>query len=304
MAVQPFRGLVMTSNDQLHTGPAMFLPGGKHGRWPTDGRRGAYILHLIREPEPPGYNGFPLMAEERRIVTVLFADVVGSTTLAQELDPEDLRALLARFSCVRITSFRRLPTGSRRSSPRPLRRVRSSPRARASWNAKRGAEPARGEGKEEQYDDQQYNAEVSHLASLLFQDRRGLNDVSDRGGKEGKPLHRFPGNSRRRGNVVLFEVRHGRACGHRHGGVKRDWGGDGARVRRLGRPRRPDRPEGGAAGATRRGASRQPGCAGGSDQEPGHRPHRRRHRERVRSDRRAGEQRRPGPVRLAGAAAG
>src|SRR3990170_5718344 len=162
-------------------------------------------------------------------------------------------------ACVRITSFRRLPTGSRRSSPRPLRRVRSSPRARASWNAKRGAEPARGEGKEEQYDGQQDNAEVSHLASLLFQDRRGLNDVSDRGGKEGKPLHRFPGNSRVRGNVVLFEVRHGRACGHRHGGVKRDWGGDGARVRRLGRPRRPDRPEGGAAGATRRGASRQPG---------------------------------------------
>src|SRR6266487_2671444 len=37
------------------------------------------------------------MAEERRLVTILFADVVGSTTLGDSLDPEDLRALLARY---------------------------------------------------------------------------------------------------------------------------------------------------------------------------------------------------------------
>jgi len=37
------------------------------------------------------------MPEERRLVTVLFADVVGSTGLGGELDPEDLRALLARY---------------------------------------------------------------------------------------------------------------------------------------------------------------------------------------------------------------
>jgi class 3 adenylate cyclase/CheY-like chemotaxis protein len=37
------------------------------------------------------------MPEERRLVTVLFADVVGSTSLGGELDPEDLRALLARY---------------------------------------------------------------------------------------------------------------------------------------------------------------------------------------------------------------
>jgi len=37
------------------------------------------------------------MPEERRLVTVLFADVVGSTSLGESLDPEDLRALLARF---------------------------------------------------------------------------------------------------------------------------------------------------------------------------------------------------------------
>src|SRR5262245_32225386 len=37
------------------------------------------------------------MAEERRLVTVLFADVVGSTALGEALDPEDVRALLARL---------------------------------------------------------------------------------------------------------------------------------------------------------------------------------------------------------------
>ena len=37
------------------------------------------------------------MPEERRLVTVLFADVVGSTSLGGELDPEDLRALLTRY---------------------------------------------------------------------------------------------------------------------------------------------------------------------------------------------------------------
>jgi class 3 adenylate cyclase len=37
------------------------------------------------------------MAEERRLVTVVFADVVGSTTLGESLDPEDLRGLLSRF---------------------------------------------------------------------------------------------------------------------------------------------------------------------------------------------------------------
>ena len=37
------------------------------------------------------------MTEERRLVSVLFADVTGSTALGEELDPEDLRALLGRF---------------------------------------------------------------------------------------------------------------------------------------------------------------------------------------------------------------
>ena len=37
------------------------------------------------------------MTEERRLVTVLFADVVGSTALGESLDPEDVRALLNRY---------------------------------------------------------------------------------------------------------------------------------------------------------------------------------------------------------------
>ena len=35
--------------------------------------------------------------EERKIVTILFADVVGSTRLASAVDPEQFRAQMARF---------------------------------------------------------------------------------------------------------------------------------------------------------------------------------------------------------------
>ena len=35
--------------------------------------------------------------EQRKMVTVLFCDVVGSTALGESTDPEALRALLARY---------------------------------------------------------------------------------------------------------------------------------------------------------------------------------------------------------------
>ena len=35
-----------------------------------------------------------LPPEERRVVTVMFADIIGSTPLADRLDPEDMRAIL------------------------------------------------------------------------------------------------------------------------------------------------------------------------------------------------------------------
>jgi len=37
------------------------------------------------------------MPEERKLVTVLFADVTGSTSLGESLDPEDVRALMGRY---------------------------------------------------------------------------------------------------------------------------------------------------------------------------------------------------------------
>src|SRR3981081_692863 len=44
------------------------------------------------------------MAEERRVVTILFADVAGSTAMGDALDPEDVRILLPRsFDLARET---------------------------------------------------------------------------------------------------------------------------------------------------------------------------------------------------------
>ena len=49
---------------------------------------------------PPGIAHHSGMAEERRLVTILFADVVGSTALGEALDPEDVRALLTRLFAI------------------------------------------------------------------------------------------------------------------------------------------------------------------------------------------------------------
>jgi class 3 adenylate cyclase len=37
------------------------------------------------------------MPEERKLVTILFADITGSTTLGERFDPEDMRALIGRY---------------------------------------------------------------------------------------------------------------------------------------------------------------------------------------------------------------
>src|SRR2546429_4002566 len=51
------------------------------------------------EPLPDRSHG---LAEERKVVTVLFADLVGFTARAEKLDPEDVRAILTPyFACVR-----------------------------------------------------------------------------------------------------------------------------------------------------------------------------------------------------------
>src|SRR3979490_1573503 len=41
-----------------------------------------------------------ISTEERRIVTVLFADMAGSTALGEELDPEEMRRLLQRYYAI------------------------------------------------------------------------------------------------------------------------------------------------------------------------------------------------------------
>jgi predicted ATPase/class 3 adenylate cyclase len=45
--------------------------------------------------------------EERRVVTVMFADIIGSTPLADHLDPEDMRAILASYFNLMAEQIRR-----------------------------------------------------------------------------------------------------------------------------------------------------------------------------------------------------
>src|SRR5215213_9802498 len=60
-----------------------------------------------RRPEPPPLApAFP--RAERRQVTVLFADLAGSTALARELDPEEMRELLRAYEAVVVDEVARL----------------------------------------------------------------------------------------------------------------------------------------------------------------------------------------------------
>src|SRR5256884_3379927 len=54
------------------------------------------------DSEPVGRLAIPMAisTEERRIVTVLFADMAGSTALGEDLDPEEMRRLLARYYAI------------------------------------------------------------------------------------------------------------------------------------------------------------------------------------------------------------
>jgi predicted ATPase/class 3 adenylate cyclase len=48
-----------------------------------------------------------LPPEERRVVTVMFADITGSTTMADRMDPEDMRAILTWYFNLMTTQIRR-----------------------------------------------------------------------------------------------------------------------------------------------------------------------------------------------------
>src|SRR5438552_1174176 len=78
-----------------------------HGDFPAGVGRAPRLRPTLdaESPKPPGPSGASLqvptghgqLAEERRQVTVLYADLVGSTVIAARLDPEELRQLLGSF---------------------------------------------------------------------------------------------------------------------------------------------------------------------------------------------------------------
>ncbi|MEX1278390.1 MAG: adenylate/guanylate cyclase domain-containing protein, partial [Chloroflexota bacterium] len=51
----------------------------------------------MAQPAPPATSGALAAGAERRLVSILFADLVGSTTLAEDRDPEESRDLLSRY---------------------------------------------------------------------------------------------------------------------------------------------------------------------------------------------------------------
>src|SRR5438046_1956504 len=72
----------------------------------SDSLRG--LVSGVREGEPDGFEfcGFcrsplavtpPPAREERKVVTVFFCDLVGFTAKAEQLDPEDVRAVLGPY---------------------------------------------------------------------------------------------------------------------------------------------------------------------------------------------------------------
>jgi class 3 adenylate cyclase len=78
----------------------------------------------------------PEAREQRKVVTVLFCDVTGSTELGEKLDPETLRTLLARYfeemkaiierhggSVEKFIGPRRLSAALRFSRPFPDRNI-------------------------------------------------------------------------------------------------------------------------------------------------------------------------------------
>src|SRR5712691_10414060 len=54
----------------------------------------ARFCNACAAPLPAPEHGLP---EERKVVTVLFADLVGFTARAEKLDPEDVRAILTPY---------------------------------------------------------------------------------------------------------------------------------------------------------------------------------------------------------------
>ncbi len=58
---------------------------------------GACGARLTATPPPAPPPVVSAVSEERKVVTVLFADLTGSTTITERLDPEQMRAIMTRF---------------------------------------------------------------------------------------------------------------------------------------------------------------------------------------------------------------
>ena len=70
-------------------------------------RRLTAALGQAREANPAPIHGHGKIVAERRQLTVMFVDLVGSTALSERLDPEDLGELLRRFKEICSTSVAR-----------------------------------------------------------------------------------------------------------------------------------------------------------------------------------------------------
>ena len=65
--------------------------------------KGAPAAAVIAAPASP----LPLDTAERRQVTVMFSDLVGSTALSARMDPEDLRELISAYQKCAAEAVRR-----------------------------------------------------------------------------------------------------------------------------------------------------------------------------------------------------
>src|SRR5215469_10666787 len=64
-------------------------------------------LSSVETPTPALTTGVPQDAAERRQVTVMFCDLVGSTALAASMDPEDLREVISAYQKCAAETVRR-----------------------------------------------------------------------------------------------------------------------------------------------------------------------------------------------------
>jgi predicted ATPase/class 3 adenylate cyclase len=73
----------------------------------TGGQEPAALFPDVSSPRPPAPTGLRSAEAERRQLTVMFCDVVGSTALSTQLDPEDLRTVIQAYRDTCATAISR-----------------------------------------------------------------------------------------------------------------------------------------------------------------------------------------------------